>query len=193
MLHAKSVGIQLKPREDQPAPTTNQDLGSAIEAASKAVTSSSADYLTARSKTRPPNLLRQHLEQPHKTERQLFNRHKLLATKTSDEPNTSSGNCIAMIDVNPNQVSPLPDGISTAREIGKKRVSSPSIEDIKVIASKVNSPLRPVMSSQEHLRELNNAFLNRTQFYETFLRQDMGQLDLELFPLEEVYAAELNP
>jgi hypothetical protein len=81
----------------------------------------------------------------------FFNRHKLFATKQSEDPTSSNGNQIAKIDVNTNQRSPLIDGISTARNetrLGMKRTSSPVNEDIKVLASRVNSSTKPMLSSQ---------------------------------------------
>ena len=48
-------------------------------------------------------------------------------------------------------------------------------------------------SHNEVIKQLDKAFTHRTRFYETFLKQDMQEMDRELFPIEEVFASEINP
>lgn len=49
------------------------------------------------------------------------------------------------------------------------------------------------LQKAEYLSNLQEAFINKNEFYSNFVQQDLKALDKELFPPEAVHAREINP
>ena len=46
---------------------------------------------------------------------------------------------------------------------------------------------------EDYIEQIDKAFETRNNFYNNFVKQDMKELDRELFPLEKVHSADINP
>ena len=55
-----------------------------------------------------------------------------------------------------------------------------------------HQPFTPVRV-EDYLEQMDRAFEIKNDFYNNFIKQDMNELDRELFPLEKVHSADINP
>lgn len=55
-----------------------------------------------------------------------------------------------------------------------------------------HQPFEPVRV-EDYLEQIDQAFDKRNRFYDNFIKQDMKELDRELFPPEVVHSADIKP
>ena len=60
------------------------------------------------------------------------------------------------------------------------------------ILTKQHSETKAVPISQ-YLKNIDEAFASKNSFYDNFVKQDMKELDQELFPMEQVHSADIYP